>query len=321
MKDSVLSVSYNDTGNNAIEDNECTCCRRNQSRVKTFQTITVRCIVVCAVLTISNVLFNYTVWNKLNTLSSENEELRSRNVDLQRSIETIISLTQSKVDHGTHSTSDVQTSEDEDVLPPLQRLFLHRNKRDTKNNRRRNRKKRCKNCLPVVQIEGAGGFSKQDKTDITGFWKTSNWSNSPAKYFDTKKVNQNGKLKVVKDGLYLLYAQMNLRGTTITGMEIFKQESSMPNTRTKPSLECIAMTLTGQYKRGYYIKKEPGRTSIASCFNFSNGDSITDSNSCPTMAVVPLKSGDNIYIEEITTNTSVNYSQITAVLGLIRVGN
>lgn len=81
------------------------------------------------------------------------------------------------------------------------------------------------------------------------------------------------------------------------------------------------MTLNGKFKRGYHVRKEPQKTSVASCFSYSNGDDNSNNISCPTLTIVKLERGDSVYVEEIDTNSSVVYSNTAAVLGLIRVGD
>ncbi|XP_053404731.1 uncharacterized protein LOC123553845 isoform X3 [Mercenaria mercenaria] len=161
---------------------------------------------------------------------------------------------------------------------------------------RRRGKKRCKNCLPVVQIEGAGGFGKQDKSDLSDLWVTPSWVNPKdkqiAKYFDVGSVTGKGKIKVKQEGLYFVYAQM---------------------------------TLAGKSKRGYHVKKEPQKTTIASCTNYSELEDKAENldymvRPCATMTVLRLEKNDMVYIEEMNENSKCLYNNLSAVFGLIRVG-
>jgi hypothetical protein len=84
------------------------------------------------------------------------------------------------------------------------------------------------------------------------------------------------------------------------------------------------MTLTGLSKRGYHVKKEPMKTTIASCANHSQAEGHGDANHifrpCTLFTVLRLEKNDVVYLEEMDGNSNVLYTKLTAVFGLIRVG-
>ncbi|XP_053404732.1 uncharacterized protein LOC123553845 isoform X4 [Mercenaria mercenaria] len=157
---------------------------------------------------------------------------------------------------------------------------------------RRRGKKRCKNCLPVVQIEGAGGFGKQDKSDLSDLWVTPSWVNPKdkqiAKYFDVGSVTGKGKIKVKQEGLYFVYAQMNLIGPSIKGFDVFVEEDNY-------APECIT-----------------------SCKRNSNQD---QNENCFTMKVVRLKSNSSVYIQEMETNSRSHYLKKSSYFGLVKISS
>lgn len=79
-------------------------------------------------------------------------------------------------------------------------------------------------------------------------------------------------------------------------------------------------------KRGFHVKKEPSKTTIASCANHSQVEGYEEDEAnvivrpCTLLKILRLEKNDIVYIEEMEDNSNVLYTHLTAVFGLIKIG-